>query len=139
MKKEEIQKQVEAGGNKNVITFIYDVLYHSGEDGIEPIRNLYANGYCYYFARMLEDAFPGGKVCVAWPFGHIVYIYKDVAYDIDGISIAEYDQFIPVDFLGFALDDFRHNGKVYGTAKEEVDEIGKRWKSLGTTIEALTR
>lgn len=138
-KKEEIQRHIEMGGNKEIITFIFDFLYHSGPDNVETVRNLYANGYCYYFARMLEDAFPGGRVCVAWPFGHIVYIYENVAYDIDGISSAEYEQYIPVDFLGPALNDFRQiKGKCHGTTKEELDEIGKRWETLGTPIEAFS-
>ena len=134
-KEEEIQRHIGYGGNKDIITFIFDFLYHSGPDNVEAVRNLYANGYCYYFAKMLEDAFPGGKICVSWPFGHIVYIYDSVAYDIDGITSAEYELFIPIDFIGSAVNDFRRvKGKCHGTTQEELDDIGKRWEALGTPI-----
>ena len=69
------------GGEENVILFIVDILYNCApdvpiEDSIESIRHLFEAGYCYYFAKMLEDAFPGGTICVCYPFGHIVYVYN---------------------------------------------------------------
>lgn len=38
------------------------------EASVETIRSLFEAGYCYYFAKMLEDAFPGGVACLCYPF-----------------------------------------------------------------------
>lgn len=135
-----INEQVSLGGKKEVLTFIADILFHSGNDfdKTETIRSLFANGYCYYFSKMLQDAFPGGKICLCYPYGHIAYIYDSVAYDIDGISSAETDMYIPIEELGEAINDFRHiEGKEYLTTKEEVISIGENWKKKNQLIDAL--
>ena len=54
------------------------------EKGEECVRHLFRSGYCYYFAKMLEIAYPGGKVCLTYPYGHFIYWYNDEAYDIEG-------------------------------------------------------
>ena len=97
-----IKDMVSLGGDKNIISFIANIRYHaeaihvSLNDSCEAIRSLFENGYCYYFAKMLEDAFPGGEVCITAPIGHIVYAYNDIMYDISGISDAEYVVLIPI-------------------------------------------
>lgn len=106
-------QQIHEGGDKRVIKFISEVLFHGApeinpEDAVESVRNLFEDGYCYYFARMLEDAFPGGVACLCYPFGHIVYIYEGIAYDINGISNSEHEYYIPISELGKAIDSFRH-------------------------------
>lgn len=50
----------------------------------EKIENLFSDGYCYYFAKMLQLAYPGGCICKPWPIGHFIYAYKDKYYDIRG-------------------------------------------------------
>lgn len=144
MKEEWIKKQCKYGVNKTIITFIADVLFHNtpgvtDENSIESIRSLFASGYCYYFAKMLQDAFPGGKICICYPYGHIVYIYDDVAYDIDGVSTAEYEMYIPAEQFGEAINDFRHiQGKDYGITKEELTSIGDNWKKYHQPIIPIT-
>lgn len=106
-------RKVHEGGDKRVIKFISEVLFHGApevnpEDAVESVRNLFEAGYCYYFARMLEDAFPGGVACLCYPFGHIVYIYEGIAYDINGISDSEHEYYVPISELGKAIDSFRH-------------------------------
>lgn len=116
--------------DKTIITFIGDILFHPGAnvDKIEAIRQLFENGYCYHFAKMLEDAFPGGKICVCYPFGHIVYIYNKIAYDISGVSDAEYEELIPIEELGEAVNDFKHvEGKEYNLSYEEREKIKNNW------------
>ena len=100
------------GANDRVMQFIYDFASHEGDDGWETIRHLFHAGYCYYFAKMLEDAFHRGQVCLAYPFGHIVWLDgsdedKDVAYDIEGVY-CNYEHLIPISYLGNTIQDFRH-------------------------------
>jgi hypothetical protein len=125
-----INQFVNLKGDEKVITFIADILFHNGND-IEKsnvISNLFSNGYCYYFAKILQDAFPGGEICICYPYGHIVYIYNNIAYDIDGISSAEYEMYIPISRLGEAINDFRHiEGKSYNISKEEIEKIKEDW------------
>lgn len=114
------------GADEDILRFIADILYHCGTGNVETksIQMLFRSGYCYYFAVMLQDAFPGGTICWAAPFGHIVYQYDDIAYDIEGVYSGEADCFIPVDRLGNALDDFRHiPGKNYNATEQELAKI----------------
>jgi len=133
MKKEFIHRHLQfcADADTRVLSFISDIELNGGtsDDTIETIYSLFATGYCYYFARMLEDAFPGGTVCWAAPFGHIIYLYKDIPYDISGVYGGESEEFIPVSFLGDALDDFRHiPGQEYNATEKDLENIRKRWK-----------
>lgn len=59
---------------------------------------------------MLEDAFPGGDVCLMYPFGHITYVYDGIIYDIGGVSDAEYESLIPIKYLDNTISVFKHNG-----------------------------
>lgn len=77
---------------------------------------------------MLQNAFSGDQIGVCYSFGHIVYIYKDIAYDIDGISSAEVDEYIPIEHFGEAVNDFKHiESQTYGITKEEMEERYKDW------------
>lgn len=143
-KKEWIEQRIEMGGDSDVIQFIADVLFHGGvgvtaEDSIETIRFLFEAGYCYYFAKMLEDAFPGGQICLCYPYGHIVYVFGGVAYDIVGVSDAEHEMYIPFCELGDAVNDFKHiPGMDYNISEDELDIIGERCKRNGTYIHAIS-
>lgn len=140
-----MRTNVELGGHPGVLCFIGDFLFHCAkdvkvEDSTETIRNLFENGYCYYFARILEDAFPGGKVCICYPFGHIVYVYDGYAYDISGISDAEHECYIPIEKFGTLIDDFKYIPHLLCDATEEqIREIGERCKREGTDVIALSR
>lgn len=133
-------KYIKMGGDKDVIHFIANVLFHGAlgvriEDSIETIRSLYEAGYCYYFARMLEEAFPGGQVCLCFPYGHIVYIYDGIAYDICGISDAEYEMYIPVTELDEALVGFKHISKQTVTvSRDDLRRIGERCRHNNTYV-----
>ena len=93
---------VGCGGCKSVVKFIANFRFFAVRDveyvqSAETIRSLFENGYCYYFAKILEEAFPGGTICLCYPYGHIVYVYKEVAYDIGGVSDAEAEYYVPID------------------------------------------
>ena len=49
----------------------------SFEERQSPIVKLFTEGWCYYFARILEDAYPGGALCLLKGRGHIVYLYEN--------------------------------------------------------------
>ncbi len=93
--------------NKNVLTFIGNILYHNGVDNADTIVTLFSCGYCYYFAKMLQDGFPGGEICQASPYPHIVYVLDGIPYDIQGLCDLEYDELIPIEKLD-DLESFRH-------------------------------
>ena len=58
----------------------------------------WCNGNCYYFALILQNRFPGGKIFYDVILGHFLYYYKDNYYDwsgiveVDGILV-EWDKF----------------------------------------------
>lgn len=85
----------------------------------EIIRTLFRAGYCYYFAIMLKDAFPEGEICWAAPFGHIVFVYNDIPYDIEGVYCGEAEDFIPIRYMGETINDFRHVPGITCNATEQ--------------------
>lgn len=96
------------GVNKDVIEFIANVLYHSGTEESNVTRRLFEAGYCYYFALMLKDAFGRGRLCYAYPFGHIVWEdVNGVSYDINGPYRAD-DYLFDISDLGDGIKDFKH-------------------------------
>ena len=144
MKKKWVEQRIEMGGDKAVIQFISNILFHGAggvttEDAVETVRNLFEAGYCYYMAKTIKEAFPGGKDCLCYPYGHIIYAYEGVAYDINGVSDAEYEMYIPLTELGDAVNDFKHvPGMDYNISEDELDIIGERCKRNGTYIHAIS-
>jgi len=93
----------------NILDFIMNFRTKSNEfdAGTEGnICHLFTDGYCYYFAKILEEAYPGGVICKPWPIGHFIYKYNDKYYDIDGeYVLKEHDCVVPIPFeLPFFVD-----------------------------------
>jgi hypothetical protein len=42
------------------------------------------NGNCYYFALILNDRFPSGKIVYDLIYGHFFFEYNDKCYDYSG-------------------------------------------------------
>lgn len=116
--------------NLDILSFIYDILHHQKSlDSSEVIYTLFSNGYCYYFAKILEDAFPGGDVVWCAPYGHIAYQYNGIVYDIHYIYDGESEIFIPISFMGSSINDFRRIEKiVHNTTKDEINRIINNFK-----------
>lgn len=114
-----------------VLQFIYNFLMHGGEENAEVIRNQFQNGYCYYFARMLQTAFNRGTVCIAAPIGHFVWLDENqVPYDIEGVNESDCDEYIPESFLGDMIQDFMHvSGVAHNTTSEEIQELIRRYRA----------
>lgn len=61
--------------------------YHQGAENSETIRNLFSSGYCYHFALILQHCFKRGDVCLAYPFGYMVWRdVNGVVYGIEGVN-----------------------------------------------------
>ncbi len=104
---------VECGGDKPIVEFIANFRFFAVRDveyvqSSETICSLFENGYCYYFAKILEEAFPGGTICLCYPYGHIVYVYEEVAYDIGGVSDAENEYYVPINVVEKVTQIFKH-------------------------------
>lgn len=131
--------------NKNIINFIADIRFHSGngvaiEDSIETIRCLFEAGFCYDFAKILERIYPGGEVCYCYDFGHIVYVYEGIAYDISGVTDVEYEMFIPLSAMGKLAFDFEHRPDLaYNATREEVIKLGETCRIKHQYINAITQ
>lgn len=54
------------------------------ENGNKCVCNLFGTDYYYYFAKILQAAYPGGQVCFALPKKHFVYKYAEQTWDIEG-------------------------------------------------------
>lgn len=75
----------------------------------DTVRNLFKDGFCYYFAKILSEAYPGGKIYCPWPLGHLVYSYRGKYYDIEGeflINEHEFECFIPFEMPFFVIDEY---------------------------------
>lgn len=114
-----ITQNLALNGEPQIIKFIANFVYFDDQD----VHNRFKNGYCYYFAKMLSTAFPGGYIAWAVPFGHLVYMYNQVPYDIEGVYPGEATEFIPEIFLGDAINDFKHNGHDFNANQAQLDKI----------------
>lgn len=104
--------------------------------------HLFTNGYCYYFAKILEEAYPGGVICKPWPIGHFIYKYDNKYYDIDGEYILnQHDCEVAIPFeLPFFIDskfmlmhklDYMH---VIDYDNTKVDEV-TNYELYGVTLD----
>lgn len=91
--------------NKEVIEFIGNILFHSHDT--ESIYQLFACGYCYYFAIILKTAFNRGDIVWHKGFSHIMWRDTDnIVYDIGGVF--EEGDVVPIEELGEGIIDFKH-------------------------------
>ena len=95
----------------------------------EYLITKFTNGYCYYFACMLQCAFKRGEVCWAAPNNH--FVWKDIdgtAYDINykyDIKKNKTFYLIPEWYLGKFLKQFLHTEKLESTPKNEIIDVIK--------------
>lgn len=109
-----------------VLTFIANFVFFRNES--EVIRDLFSNGYCYHFACMLNATFPDGKICYVAPYSHIIWLKDNIPYDVNGVYDGDSTKFIPIEFLGAAIADFKHNPNIIAdTSKEEIARIIKNY------------
>ena len=159
-----IKSQIEIynlkGIREDVLNFIWNFSNSvNKENSTTIISELFSNGYCYYFALILRDAF-GGEIMWLNNKGHIVWVDRKtmIPYDINGVYIdATPCDLIPLELLGeTCLEEFRHRGKSYSenifkeamvevmdNVKDYNDRITKAYTYLNTEkgkcLEALDR
>lgn len=136
--KDFIQGQIEwyPGADSQVLEFIikfYHLALPLNADYVEYceyIRRHYRAGYCYYFALILKDAFNRGELCWAAPFSHIVWKdTNDIAYDIEGVHDSECKYYIPIEYLGEAVDSFKHvPGRDFIADEDFIDSVIKKYE-----------
>ena len=106
------------GCNKEILSFIYRIGNYKGiqrindDYTVDAIYNLFSNGYCFYFAKMLEMAFEGKAVWL-YKRSHIVFQTPDkICYDIWGVFIdCVNSEIFPIEALTRTpLDGFMHIG-----------------------------
>lgn len=129
-------------GNPEVAGFIdqFLTLFNTlDKNGIDIVAKVFSQGYCYYFAIMLKDAFNRGEICMTIDHAHVVWVDDDnVAYDIHGIfnwypdTCSKYNfwngELIPVEKIPNYIDSFKHIPNKPGidrTGMEEFDKIKK--------------
>ena len=115
--------------NKEVITFIADFLY-ADRKNTETVYNLFASGFCYYFATMLKTAFNRGTVCWHRNHGHIVWVDdNNIAYDIGGVFYDyEIGDLLDVEHsLGRLLVGFKHNGGEYHSGNKRFKDWAEHY------------
>ena len=98
---------------------------------IRAIVNHYTQGMCYWFAKILEDAYPGGHICVVMHRGHIVYYYEGHFYDIRGEFIDKRAKIVPIRYFGDFIDDFKHCYIGGEASKKDIMEAYKKAKKDG--------
>ena len=93
------------------------------------LYNAFQNGYCWYFAHMLQSAFERGTVCLCAPFGHFVWEDIDeVKYDISGVYCGEAYYFIPESFMSKEqIGVFKHAGSTYKMGADDCIDLMKRY------------
>lgn len=106
------QMELYKKANEQVLNFIADFRFHCGIDSSRTIEKLFSEGYCYYFAHMLQLAFGRGVVCYVFCENHFVWLdgvseLTDTAYDICGVN-KRWEHLIPEDKLGDIVLDFKH-------------------------------
>ena len=131
-------------GNPEVAQFIdqFLTLFNTlDENGIDTVAKVFSQGYCYYFAIMLKEAFNRGEVCMTIDHTHVVWVDDDnVAYDINGIfnwypdTCSKYNfwngELIPVEKIPNYIDSFKHIPNKPGIDRAGMDEFDKVKKEL---------
>lgn len=59
----------------------------------------WTTGNCYYFALILKDRFPDGKIFYDVRLGHFIYKYGESYYDWLGVYEGKEDYLIPWDIF----------------------------------------
>lgn len=72
--------------SKKVVRFIANFRYmQCKEDAVHALEQQFLHGYCYYFAKMLQDAF-GGDLYIALNRYHVIWSMDgQYFYDITGV------------------------------------------------------
>ena len=111
---------------QEVLDFINNFKNHSNVPYY--IERLFRSGYCYYFAEILKSAFNRGELCWCAPLGHIIWMDIDgIPYDIEGINQSDCLAYIPIKYMGDAINDFKRTDKCFNASKNDIIEIMQKY------------
>lgn len=86
-----IKRLTMLGADTELVSGIADFLYQQVDDiemkvSLKVIMEFFSTNYSFQFAKMLKNAYPGGGIYMTEHESHFVYVYKGIAYDINGIT-----------------------------------------------------
>ena len=111
---------------QEVLDFINNFKNHSNVPYY--IERLFRSGYCYYFAEILKSAFNRGELCWCAPLGHIIWMDIDgIPYDIEGINQSDCLAYIPIKYMGDAINDFKRTDKCFNASKNDIIQIIQKY------------
>ena len=103
--------------------------YHLGN--VDFCTRLFSAGYCYHFAVILKDLFPGGDIyCEDYDepdYPHVVYIINSIPYDINGVNTSDVMQYIRFDLIPeYQKEALRHTKKLCWNVKQTTKYINSK-------------
>ena len=95
------------------------------------VASVFSQGFCYYFAIILKEAFGCGDICITSDCTHVVWVYKNIAYDIGGVynkyprsaNIGNFynGNLIPISMVPHYVDSYKH--VIPGTTQKGMSEM----------------
>lgn len=130
--------------NKYILQFIEDMIFKTGIEGAGYIITLFCKGYCYYFAKILKEAFPNGTIWFSPENTHIVFVdgenpinsfYYDARGVVTDISAGE---LCPIEIFGELIINYMHLPYIppesHGIA---INEIASAWRGEKSNVSKL--
>lgn len=133
-------------GDEKVIYFIHRFI--TLFDRLTPaesstLASVFSQGFCYYFAIILKEAFGCGDICITSDCNHVVWVYKNIAYDIGGVysryprsaNIGNFfnGNLIPISMVPHYMDSYKH--VVPGTTQKGMSEMNSVLKIINNIKE----
>jgi hypothetical protein len=121
-------------GDEKVMDFIHRFITLFGR--LTPTESsilgtVFSQGFCYYFAIILKEAFGCGDICITSDCCHVVWVYKNIAYDVGGVhskyprsaNIGNFfnGNLIPISMVPHYMDSYKH--VLLGTTQKGMSEI----------------
>ena len=128
-------------GDKKVMDFIHRFI--TLFDRLTPaesstLASVFSQGFCYYFAIILKEAFGCGDICITSDCTHVVWVYKNTAYDIGGVyskyprsaNIGNFfnGNLIPISMVPHYIDSYKH--VLPGTTQKGMSEMENALKII---------
>lgn len=107
------------------------------------VASVFSQGFCYYFAIILKEAFGCGDICITSDCTHVVWVYKNIAYDIGGVynkyprsaNIGNFynGNLIPISMVPHYVDSYKH--VLPGTTQKGMSEMNSVLKIINNIKE----
>lgn len=125
--------------NQFILEFIEEMIFKAGIDGVPYIVTMFCKGYCYYFAKILKEAFPDGSLWVSLDMGHVVFVdgdnpLDDMCYDARGVvTDIDVNELCPIEIFGEFLVNYMHLPYIEPESHgAELQAIAAQWRDNGS-------